>query len=68
VEPRPERLQETLAEGLHAARVVPVPARWNLLAHLLLEAPAGRLYGQMLNDYCSALYDCGFGDKAFPLA
>jgi hypothetical protein len=67
VEPQPERLQETLAERLHAADVVALPARWNLLAHAFLEALGERLHGRTLNDYCSALYDSGHGDKAYPL-
>lgn len=65
VEPHPERLQEILAERLHAARVVPLPARWNLLAHAFLESLAGRLHGRTLNDYCSALFDSGLGERAF---
>ena len=67
VEPQPERLQEFLAERLHAASVVALPARWNLLAHAFLEALAGRLHGRTLNDYCSALFDSGHGEKAYPL-
>lgn len=67
VEPRPERLQEILAERLHGARVLALPARWNLLAHAFLETIAGRLQGRKINDYCTALYDSGFGEKAYPL-
>jgi hypothetical protein len=67
VEPQPERLQEILAERLHAARVVAIPARWNLLAHAFLMALAGRLHGRTFNDYCSALVDSGRGEKAYPL-
>jgi len=67
VEPHPERLQEILAERLHAAPVVAVTARWNLLAHAFLVARAGRLHGRNLNDYCAELYDSGRGETAFPL-
>jgi hypothetical protein len=66
-EPQPERLQAMLAERLHAARVVALSARWNLLAHAFLEALAGRLHGRALGGYCFALYDTGFGEKAYPL-
>jgi hypothetical protein len=67
VEPHPERLQVVLAERLHAARVVALPAHWNLLAHAFLEALAGRHHGRTVNDYCSALFDAGLGEKAYPL-
>jgi hypothetical protein len=67
VEPQPERLQAILAERLHAARVAALPARWNLLAHAFLQALAGRFYGSTVGDYCSALDDTGFGEKAYPL-
>jgi hypothetical protein len=67
VEPLPERLQETLAERLHLARVIAIPARWNLLAHAFLKMLAGCMQGVTLNDYCSALYDRGFGDQAYPV-
>lgn len=67
VEPQPERLQEILAERLHAARVVALPARWNLLAHAFLVALAGHLDGRTLNDYCTALYNSGLGETAYPL-
>jgi hypothetical protein len=68
IEPQPERLKEVLAERLHAARVMALPARWNLLAHVFLEALAGRLHGRTIDDYCSALFDSGLGENAFPLA
>jgi hypothetical protein len=68
VEPQPERLQEVLAERLHQADVIGLPARWNLLAHSFLEALAGRLHGRTLNDYCSELFDAGHGWSAFPLS
>lgn len=67
VDPQPERLQEVLAERLHGANVVPVTARWNLLAHAYLETLAGRLAGRTLNDYCAELFDAGHGWSAYPL-
>jgi len=67
VDPHPERLEEILSERLHAARILALPARWNLLAHAFLEARAGRLHGRTLNDYCSKLYDAGLGETAYPL-
>jgi hypothetical protein len=64
VDPYPERLQEILAERLRAARILALPARWNLLAHAFLEARAGRLNGRTLNDYCSELCDAGLHEEA----
>jgi len=67
VEPQPERLQDILAHRLHAAHVVGLPARWNLLAHVFLEALAGRLNGRTFNDCCEELVDAGHAWSAFPL-
>jgi hypothetical protein len=67
VDPQPWRLQEYLAERLHLANVIGVPARWNLLAHGVLEALAGRLNGRPLNEYCDELLDSGHEWSAFPL-
>lgn len=67
VDPQPERLKEVLAERLHAAEVVGLPARWNLLAHVFLKSMTERHYGRTINDQCEELFDAGYGWSAFPL-
>jgi hypothetical protein len=62
----PERLRETLAERLHAAQVVGLTARWNLLSHVFLESMAGRRSGRTINDRCEELVDAGYSGAAFP--
>jgi hypothetical protein len=68
IDPEPGRVAELLAERLHAATVTGVRARWNLLSHAYLQAIAGRLHNQSLNDYCSQLFDQGHGWTAYPVS
>ncbi len=66
IDPEPARIQELLAERLHAAHVIGISARWNLVAHAYVEAIAGRCRRHSLNDYCSQLFDAGHGWTSFP--
>ena len=66
IEPRPEPLREMIADGIESNRVFGVPAYWNILAHVFVEAAAGRAVGRSLNYACEQILD-RHGDRVvFP--
>ena len=68
VEPRPEHLREMIADGIESNRVFGVPAYWNILAHLFIEAVHDRIGRRSLNYVCGQILD-RHGDRVvFPLA
>jgi len=65
--PSPAELSDVIAHGIDSSRVYPVPARWNVLAHAMVELLASGRVGRSLNYLCEQLLD-KHGDKiAFPL-
>jgi len=67
--PYPAELADVIAHGIDSNRVYPIPTRWNVLAHAMVESLSGRRIGKSLNYFCEQLLDRYGHDKmAFPLA
>jgi hypothetical protein len=65
--PYPAELAEVIAHGIDSNRVYSIPARWNVLAHAMVESLSGRRIGKSLNYFCERLLDSHGHDKmAFP--
>jgi hypothetical protein len=65
--PYPAELSDVIAHGIDSPRVYPIPARWNVLSHAMVEVLTSRRVGRSLNYSCEELLD-KHGDKiAFPL-
>jgi hypothetical protein len=66
--PYPSELADVIAHGIDSDRVYPIPTRWNVLSHAMVEALWGRRVGKSLNYFCEQLLDRYGHDKmAFPL-
>jgi hypothetical protein len=66
--PYPAELSDVIAHGIDSNRVYPIPTRWNVLAHAMVESLSGRRIGKSLNYSCEQLLDRYGHDKmAFPL-
>jgi hypothetical protein len=67
IEPGPEPLRETIADGVESNRVFGVRGYWNIVAHVFLEAARGRVDGRSLNYACERILD-QHGDRVvFPI-
>jgi hypothetical protein len=66
--PYPAELADVIAHGIDSKIVHPIPTRWNVLAHAMVELLASRRIGRSLNYFCEQLLDRHGHDKmAFPL-
>jgi hypothetical protein len=55
-----------IADGIESDRVYPIAARWNILAHAIVESLSTRTGGRSLNYICEQLLD-KYGDRVvFP--
>lgn len=65
--PYPAELSDLIAHGIDSNRVHPVPTRWNILAHAMVEMLTSGRVRPSLNYFCEQLLD-KYGEKiAFPL-
>lgn len=65
--PYPAELSDVIAHGIDSPRVYPIPARWNVLSHAMVEMLTSGRVDRSLNYFCEQLLD-KHGDKiAFPL-
>jgi hypothetical protein len=67
ISPTPAELSDVIAHGIDSHNVYPVPARWNILAHAIVELLATARVNRSLEYFCEQLLD-KHGDKiAFPV-
>jgi hypothetical protein len=66
--PYPAELSDVIAHGIDSDQVYPIAARWNVLAHAMVELLSSQRIGRPLNYFCEQLLDRHGHDKmAFPM-
>jgi hypothetical protein len=68
IDPKPDYLRDMLSERLKSKAVVAVPARWNVLAHAIMQSLRNPNRRKSLNYVSEYLLDTYGGGLAFPLA